>query len=149
MVAASFETTFLPTNRPINIGVRTAYVDQIRFSVALDRDGGVPDILARQDVVTRRAICGDMLVKRHLIDVDQTIVTLTIPVRGRAFGKSPILICTLAVLLDRPHACRKSTSAPVTAESTGAGKGSRDYRFAEQRVTHAVRADMFSNEIAA
>jgi hypothetical protein len=28
-------------------------------------------------------------------------------------------------------------------------KGSRDYRFAEQRVTHAVRADMFPNDIAA
>jgi hypothetical protein len=30
-----------------------------------------------------------------------------------------------------------------------AGKGSRDYRFARQRVTHAVRADMFPNDIAA
>jgi hypothetical protein len=29
------------------------------------------------------------------------------------------------------------------------GTGSRDYRFAGQRVTHAVRADMFPNDIAA
>jgi hypothetical protein len=32
---------------------------------------------------------------------------------------------------------------------SAAGKGSRDYRFAGQRVTHAVRADMFPNDIAA
>jgi hypothetical protein len=32
---------------------------------------------------------------------------------------------------------------------SAAGKGLRDYRFARQGVTHAVRADMFANDIAA
>jgi hypothetical protein len=79
------ETLFLPTDQPIDIGVRTAYADQTRYFAAVDRDGIDPDILARQDVVTRRAIAGDTLVKRHLLDADQTIVTLSISSEDAGF----------------------------------------------------------------
>jgi hypothetical protein len=79
------ETLFLPTSQPINVGVRTTYVDQVRYFAALDRDGSDPDVLARQDVVTRRAIAGDTLVKQHLLDADQTIVTLIVPSEDAGF----------------------------------------------------------------
>jgi len=73
------QTLFLPTNQPIDIGVRVTYVDQMRYFATVDPGGGDQDILPRQDVITRRAIAGDPLVKSHMLDIDQTIVTLTIP----------------------------------------------------------------------
>ena len=44
------QTIFLPTNQPIDIGVRTAYVDQMRYFAAVGR-GGDADVLPRQDVI--------------------------------------------------------------------------------------------------
>ena len=72
------DTNFLPTNQQVSIGVRTPYVDKLRFFAALERDDGKQDILFRQDVVTRRAVAADNLVKKKLVEADQTIVTLTI-----------------------------------------------------------------------
>src|SRR5260370_27950837 len=44
-----------------------------RYFAALERDDGKQDILFRQDVVTRRAIAADTLVKKRLLETDQTI----------------------------------------------------------------------------
>jgi hypothetical protein len=72
------DTNFLPAGQPVSIGVRTPYVDKLRFFAALERADGTQDILFRQDVVTRRAVASDALVKKKLLEADQTIVTLTI-----------------------------------------------------------------------
>jgi hypothetical protein len=71
-------TNFLPTNQRVDVGVRSPFVDRTRYFAALERDDGDRDILARQDVVTRRAVEADPLVKKHLLDADQTIVTVDI-----------------------------------------------------------------------
>jgi hypothetical protein len=71
-------TNFLPTNRRVDVGVRSTFVDRTRYFAALERDDGDRDILARQDVVTRRAVDADPLVKKHLLEADQTIVTVDI-----------------------------------------------------------------------
>jgi hypothetical protein len=71
-------TNFLPTNQRVDVGVRSAFVDRTRYFAGLDRDDGYQDLLARQDVVTRRAVAADTLVKKHLLEADQTIVTLDI-----------------------------------------------------------------------
>jgi hypothetical protein len=72
------DTNFLPTGQPVSVGVRTAYVERTRYFAAVDREGHPPHILFRQDVVTRRAVESDPLVKKHLLDADQTIVTLNL-----------------------------------------------------------------------
>ena len=71
-------TNFLPTNQRVDVGVRTPFVDGTRYFAGLDRDDSNHYLLFRQDVVTRRAVENDPLVKRHLLDADQTIVTLNI-----------------------------------------------------------------------
>jgi hypothetical protein len=72
------DTNFLPTNQAVSIGVRTPYVDYLRFFAAVERSDGTQDILFRQDVVTRRAVASDALVKKRLLEADQAIVTLSI-----------------------------------------------------------------------
>lgn len=72
------DANFLPTEQSVSVGVRTPYVDRLRFFAALERNDGSQDILFRQDVVTRRAVASDALVKKKLLEPDQTIVTLTI-----------------------------------------------------------------------
>jgi hypothetical protein len=71
-------TNFLATGDRVDVGVRTAFVDGIRYFAAIDPDGDGPFVLARQDVVTRRASAADGLVKKRLLEADQTIVSLNI-----------------------------------------------------------------------
>jgi hypothetical protein len=54
-------TNFLPTSDRVEVGVRSAYVDGTRYFAAIDPDGGDPFVLARQEVVTRRAGAADAL----------------------------------------------------------------------------------------
>jgi hypothetical protein len=70
------DTNFLPTGQSVDVGVRTPYVDGARYFAALERDDGRVHILDRQDVVTRRAVSADNLVKKKLIEPDQTIVSI-------------------------------------------------------------------------
>src|SRR4051812_47817252 len=72
------DTNFLPANQQVSVGVRTAFVDRTRYFAAVEPNGGTPDILPRQDVVTRRAVASDALVKKRLLETEQTIVTLII-----------------------------------------------------------------------
>ena len=71
-------TNFLPTNQRIDVGVRSPYVDRTRYFAGIERDDGERDLLPRQEVVTRRAVEADPLVKKHLLEADQTIVNLDI-----------------------------------------------------------------------
>jgi hypothetical protein len=72
------DTNFLPANQAVNVGIRTPYVDRLRFFAALELADGSIDILNRQDVITRRAVATDSLVTKKLLEADQSIVTLTI-----------------------------------------------------------------------
>jgi hypothetical protein len=72
------DTNFLPANQAVNVGIRTPYVDRLRFFAALELADGSTDVLNRQDVVTRRAVATDSLVTKKLLEADQSIVTLTI-----------------------------------------------------------------------
>ncbi len=74
-------TSFLPTGQPVDIGIRTSYVDGLRYFAAVRHDDGYRRVLARQDVVTRRAVASDSLVKDRLLEADQTIVTLELETR--------------------------------------------------------------------
>ncbi len=56
-------SNFLPTAQRVEVGIRTTYVDNLRYFAALDRNANYRGILARQDVVTRRAVGSDELVK--------------------------------------------------------------------------------------
>lgn len=69
---------FLPTAQRVEVGIRTAYVDNLRFFAALDRNATHRRILARQDVVTRRAVAADELVKDGELEANQTIVSLAL-----------------------------------------------------------------------
>jgi len=71
-------SNFLQTNQRVDLGVRTIFVDGTRYFAGLDRDEGSRYLLHRQDVGTRRAVAADPLVKKHLLEADQTIVTLNI-----------------------------------------------------------------------
>ena len=73
------DTNFLPTSQHVDVGVRAKYVEGTRYFAGIDPDGGEPYLLYRQDVLTRRATEGDPLVKKRLLDADETIVTLTMP----------------------------------------------------------------------
>lgn len=68
-------TKFLPTNQRVDVGVRTPFVDGVRYFAGIDY-GDETYLFKRQDVVTHRATDSDSLVKKHLLDPDQTIVTL-------------------------------------------------------------------------
>jgi len=93
------DTNFLPTNQPVSIGVRTPYVDKLRFFAALERADGTQDILFRQDVVTRRAVASDTLVKKKLLEADQTIVTLSIDGEDAGYWqKSDLYLYTCGTL---------------------------------------------------
>src|SRR5579864_1865984 len=72
------DTNFLPTNQHVDVGIRSAFVDGTRYFAGFDREDGDQKLLPRQDVVTRRAVVADTLVKKHLLEADQTVVTLTI-----------------------------------------------------------------------
>ncbi|RXG89550.1 hypothetical protein EAS61_27735 [Bradyrhizobium zhanjiangense] len=68
-------TNFLPTNQRVDVGVRAPFVDGVRYFAGIDyRDETY--LFKRQDVVTHRATESDTLVKKHLLESDQTIVTL-------------------------------------------------------------------------
>jgi len=71
-----FATNFLPTNQRVDVGVRSAFTDGIRYFAGIDYGDGETYLLKRQDVASRRAVDSDMLVKKGLLDADQTIVTL-------------------------------------------------------------------------
>lgn len=68
-------TKFLPTNQRVDVGVRTPFIDGVRYFAGIDY-GDETYLFKRQDVVTHRATDSDSLVKKHLLDPDQTIVTL-------------------------------------------------------------------------
>jgi hypothetical protein len=68
-------TNFLPTNQRVDVGVRAPFVDGVRYFAGIDY-GDETFLFKRQDVVTHRATESDPLVKKHLLEPDQTIVTL-------------------------------------------------------------------------
>lgn len=72
------ETNFLPTGGRVDVGVRTTFVEHTRYFAFINRDDGSPRLLFRQDVSTRRAVEADPLVKKRLLDADQTIVSLNL-----------------------------------------------------------------------
>lgn len=73
------DSNFVPANQYVDIGVRAKYVEGMRYFAGIDPDRGEPYLLYRQDVLTRRATEADPLVKKRLLDADETIVVLTIP----------------------------------------------------------------------
>jgi hypothetical protein len=73
------DSNFLPTKQHVDVGVRTKYVEGTRYFAGIDREDGKKFLLHRQDILTRRATESDTLVKKRLLDADETIVTLTIP----------------------------------------------------------------------
>ncbi|MGY4501122.1 hypothetical protein ACVWYH_005053 [Bradyrhizobium sp. GM24.11] len=68
-------TNFFPTNQRVDVGVRAPFVDGVRYFAGIDY-GNETYLFKRQDVVTHRASESDTLVKKHLLEPDQTIVTL-------------------------------------------------------------------------
>ncbi|WP_139484808.1 hypothetical protein [Bradyrhizobium ivorense] len=68
-------TNFLPTNQHVDVGVRAAFVDGVRYFAGIDY-GDETYLFKRQDAVTHRATESDPLVQKHLLEPDQTIVTL-------------------------------------------------------------------------
>ncbi|MGY3578817.1 hypothetical protein [Bradyrhizobium sp. USDA 4504] len=68
-------TNFLPTNQRVDVGVRAPFVDGVRYFAGIDY-GDDSYLFKRQDVVTHRATESDPLVQKHLLEADQTIVTL-------------------------------------------------------------------------
>lgn len=68
-------TNFLPTNQRVDIGVRAPFVDGVRYFAGIDY-GDETYLLKRQDAITHRATDSDPLVQKHLLEADQTIVTL-------------------------------------------------------------------------
>jgi hypothetical protein len=70
-----FTTNFLPTNQRVDVGVRAPFVDGIRYFAGIDY-GDETYLFKRQDSVTHRATESDPLVQKHLLEADQTIVTL-------------------------------------------------------------------------
>lgn len=77
--AILIDTNFLPANQHVDVGVRAKFVEGARYFAGIDRQDGEQFLLRRQDVLTRRASEADTLVKKHLVEADETIVTLTIP----------------------------------------------------------------------
>lgn len=75
--AIVFSTNFLPTNQRVDVGIRSTFVEGARYFAGIDYGDSEPYLLKRQDVTTRRAVEADALVKKHLLDADQTIVTLS------------------------------------------------------------------------
>lgn len=71
-------SNFLPTAQRVEVGIRTTYVDNLRYFAALDRNASHRRILARQDVVTRRAVGTDELVKNGELEANQTIVSIAL-----------------------------------------------------------------------
>lgn len=68
-------TNFLPTNQRVDVGVRAPFVDGVRYFAGIDY-GDETYLFKRQDAVTHRATESDLLVQKHLLEPDQTIVTL-------------------------------------------------------------------------
>lgn len=68
-------TNFLPTNQRVDVGVRAPYEDGVRYFAGIDY-GDETFLFKRQDAVTHRATESDPLVQKHLLEPDQTIVTL-------------------------------------------------------------------------
>ncbi|MCJ9700830.1 hypothetical protein [Bradyrhizobium sp. SHOUNA76] len=68
-------TNFLPTNQRVDIGVRAPFVEGVRYFAGIDY-GDETYLFKRQDAVTHRATESDPLVQKHLLEPDQTIVTL-------------------------------------------------------------------------
>jgi hypothetical protein len=68
-------TNFLPTNQRVDVGVRAPFADNVRYFAGIDY-GDESYLLKRQDAVTHRAMESDPLVQKHLLEPDQTIVTL-------------------------------------------------------------------------
>ncbi|MFB6465027.1 hypothetical protein [Bradyrhizobium tunisiense] len=70
-----FATNFLPTNQRVDLGVRSPFVEGVRYFAGIDY-GDETYLFKRQDAVTHRATESDPLVQKHLLEPDQTIVTL-------------------------------------------------------------------------
>lgn len=68
-------TRYLPTNQRVVVGVRAPFEDGVRYFAGIDY-GDEAYLFKRQDVVTHRATASDPLVQKHLLEPDQTIVTL-------------------------------------------------------------------------
>lgn len=68
-------TRYLPTNQRVDVGVRAPFEDGVRYFAGVDY-GDETYLFKRQDVVTHRATASDPLVQKHLLEPDQTIVTL-------------------------------------------------------------------------
>lgn len=70
-------TNFLPTNQRVDVGVRAPFVEGVRYFAGIDY-GDETYLFKRQDAVTHRATESDPLVQKHLLEADQTIVTLNV-----------------------------------------------------------------------
>ncbi len=94
--AIVIDTNFLPTSQHVDVGVRAKYVEGTRYFAGLDPDHSARYLLHRQDVLTRRATEADPLVKKRLLDADDTIVTLTIPdaIAGLWWRKADLYLYT-------------------------------------------------------
>ncbi|WP_271552185.1 hypothetical protein [Bradyrhizobium sp. CCBAU 45394] len=68
-------TNFLPTNQRVAVGVRAPFEEGVRYFAGIDY-GDETYLFKRQDAVTHRATESDPLVQKHLLEPDQTIVTL-------------------------------------------------------------------------
>jgi hypothetical protein len=77
--AIVIDTNFLPTSQHVDVGMRAKYAEGTRYFAGIDPDDSERYLLHRQDVLTRRATEADTLVKKRILDEDETIVTLTIP----------------------------------------------------------------------
>lgn len=90
-------TNFLPTNQRVDVGVRAPFVDGVRYFAGIDY-GDETYLFKRQDVVTHRATESDTLVKKHLLEPDQTIVTLNMGDDLAWFWNRSIFIFTPATV---------------------------------------------------
>ena len=67
---------YLPTGQRVDIGIRRSYTDGLRYFAAYQTSEGYRRIFDKGEVITRRAIPSDSLVKAKLLNADETIVTL-------------------------------------------------------------------------
>ncbi|WP_271575148.1 hypothetical protein [Bradyrhizobium sp. CCBAU 11361] len=88
-------TNFLPTNQRVDVGVRAPYEEGVRYFAGIDY-GDETYLFKRQDAVTHRATESDPLVQKHLLEPDQTIVTLNMGDDLAWFGAGSICISTPA-----------------------------------------------------
>ncbi len=72
-------STFIPGGQRVSVGIQSDYSDGARYFAYIHRAHGKSRLFKRQEVVTRKALSSDELVKQKLLDEGQTIVTLDVP----------------------------------------------------------------------